>query len=352
MELLGETSFRILDTLARDLGKPSSINELTKSIKRLYKTAHYKNIYDKTQELEKKGYLRTTTIGRASIVSLDFSNYLLTDLLTGMELKKKYTFLEKRIEMQELLQEIETLFRQDSVSIESISLVNAERNIKLNRAEFLFILKEKKADNMSVLTYMQELENAHNIKIDCLILAENEFISMLGDKEINPPKEMLSDHITFYSPQAFWTRMRIALAKGTPIKTCREETNPAKISEQDLTYNLSRFGYTEMGTDIKRGRKICIEYIITSVLLKDDARKIGAIPVLLAKNRANHDLLVFLAKKYKKSENLLGLLEALDKIKGNEGTRCAIKTLKAIGTRTKRVDEKSIRQKMRLYNAI
>jgi hypothetical protein len=92
---MDKTTFRILDTLSRDLGTPTSINELTKKIKETHGTAYYKNIYDKIQDLKKQDIISLSEIGKSSIITLNFNNYRLTDILAEMELKKKQEFLKK-----------------------------------------------------------------------------------------------------------------------------------------------------------------------------------------------------------------------------------------------------------------
>jgi len=194
------------------------------------------------------------------------------------------------------------------------------------------------------------LQNIHNIKIDYLILTENEFLELIKSEDSNPLKDMFEDKIAFFSSQNFWITIKTAL-RNIRIKT-EKETNPAKITNQDLIYNLNRFGYKEMGQKMEQGKKICIEYIITSVLLEDDARRIDAIPIFLIKNKINYNLLMFLCKKYEKEEKLLGILKVLNKVKENEETKNAIRILEAVGTTEIKANEKSILEKMRLYNAI
>jgi len=84
-----ETTFRILDTLSRELGRQISINELTRKIAKQHGSAYYANIYKKLLALNKEGTILIGRIGKSSIISLNFKNYLLIDLLIEMELKKK-----------------------------------------------------------------------------------------------------------------------------------------------------------------------------------------------------------------------------------------------------------------------
>jgi len=165
-------------------------------------------------------------------------------------------------------------------------------------------------------------------------------------------KEMLYDKITFHGPQDFWSHIAAALAKGHRIALLEAETNTAKISERDLTFNLARFGYKEIGPELREGRRICIECIIASIMMKGDSRRIEAIPILLAKNKPNHSLLIFLSEKYGLSGRLIGLLKALDEIKPSKEAAVTIGILESLKPKEIRANNKSIEEKMRLYGAI
>ena len=354
---MSDATFKILGTLSTGLGNQSSINELTKKIAKTYGAAYYPGIYEKLHEMERDKIINLTKIGTSSIAQLNFENYLLIDLLSEMELKRKQAFLKNRIELQLPFMKITTYCRELSL-IKSICAIKPERNATLNRLEFLILLRSSKEENclqneinkLRIIT--KSLQNMHNIRIDYLTLFDDEFFDLLRSEEINPIKEMLSDKIAFLYPQEFWMEIKEAMEKGIQIKFEDKETNPADIREHDLAYNLMRFGYTEIGTEIKQGQKICIEYIITSLLMQEDIRRIEAIPIILAKNNANYNLLTFLSQKYGLSETLLGLLRALEKIKPNKNIEKTIDHLKNMGIKESKFDEKTIMEKMRLYNAI
>lgn len=129
------------------------------------------------------------------------------------------------------------------------------------------------------------------------------------------------------------------------------QTNPACISDSDLTYNLARFGYKEFGLTIEQGQRFCIEYIITTLLIQNDARRILAIPIILAKNSARSNLIVFLSQKYGVSGRLLGLMRITHKIKPTKEIGEAIELLEILNAKEIPANEKDILQKMRLYNA-
>jgi hypothetical protein len=176
--------------------------------------------------------------------------------------------------------------------------MNSERNAKLNKIEIMFQLKSSNKSletKIEINTKMNNLQRMHNIKIDHLILDEELFIDLLKLNENNPIKEMLHNKIAVLNPQSFWMSIRNEILRGSMIIVEENEIHPAKISEEDLVFNLSRFGYTEFGSKIKQGKPICIEYVISAILFHNDARRIDAIPIILAKNskKTNYDLLLF-----------------------------------------------------------
>ncbi|MFH1751957.1 MAG: hypothetical protein ABH821_03415 [archaeon] len=371
---MDETTFRILSVLTSELGSNISINLLTRKIKERFGTGFYKNIYDKTKELEKQEILSITEIGKSSIIGLNYKDYLLTDILTEMELKRKKSFTEKNNEIKSLLIELENNFN-GFYTTESILIVNSERNMRLNKAEFLFLLrtpgimiigeKRNSVENKKQLL-QSEIECIHsmikmiagklNLRIDYLILENKEFLELLKSDENNSLKEMLADKIVLTGEQAFWTRIRIALKEGNRIKVETKEINPAKISEKNLAFNLNRFGYKEAGITLEQGQKVCLEKIVTAILLQGNARRIEAIPVLLSKNKTIYNLLIFLSRKYGKLSELLGLLKALNKLTKNEAIKRETgKTINLLEqnfkVKEKKFDLKSIKQKMVLYNA-
>lgn len=366
---MDETTFRILNAITHDLGSPTSINRLTNDIKRMNHTAHYKNIYEKIKQMEKADNLFLKKIGNSSIINLNFHKYSILDLLSQIEFIKKEKLLKGNTELGMLFLEIET-YLKDIPIIDSISIIKPEKNISLNRAEFLIILKEytkkmfeglSEQDKEKILenqieiihSAMDELQKIHNIKLDYLILASFEFFEIMRRKEQTPLKEMITNQITIFYPQNYWMLIRKLALEGIDFEK-NEETPPSKITERDLIYNLARFGYKEMGSDIKEGKDICLELIIISLLIKNDQRRIEAIPMLLEKARNSttkpiYNLLIFLCMKFNKLGELFGLLRALNEIKRSKDVETAIKMLDTLKIRAKKVDENDIREKMRTY---
>lgn len=345
---MDELEFRILDTLSRDPGRQMSISALARDIKRLHGTAYYSNTHKALHRLQKEGVVHLTKAGSSSQVSLDLRNRQTIGALSEMDLRKRHSLLSGREELQRLFDSL-----SDPPSIAPASLIDAERNAKLNRAELLIQIPGwiSNARTKILGDSLREMEARLNIRIDALALDEKGFRSLLAAPDKNALKEMLSKQTALLGPDLFWSGIRNAWAHGIRIQFDRDETNPAKMSEQDLTYNLARFGFSEFGSPAKEGESIGIEYIVIAVLLKGDARRIQGIPVILAKNPANYALLLFLSKKYGIQGELLGLLRTLARYKESQDLRRALLVLEAAGVREVKVNETSVREMMRTYHA-
>jgi len=347
-EMMNGTEFRIIDTISRSLGNPISISGLTTEIKDQYGSAYYANIYKALLSLKDENIIQIERQGKSSIPLLNFTNYLLPDILTETELQKKREFLEKWPEAQSLLASLDNAF-SDLSFIKSIILIDPQHNMKLNRAELLIIISEAdEAKRKQARNLMQEIKG-HFIRTEYLIMAEGDLINSLKSQEKNPIKEMLSNKIALYSPQNFWMLIRNAYAHGMRIKFDTKQTNPLKIGDRDLTYNLARFGYKELGPEIRQGEDISIEYIIASIFLGEDKRRIAAIPILLAKNKTNYGLLAFLSQKYGFAEKLLGMLIALKGIAPSGELDNSITILRGAGVHPTKLDESHIRNALQLY---
>jgi hypothetical protein len=346
-------TLRILETLSSNIGDSLSINQLTERIKDAYGTAYYANIYQKLQDLKNEGLLTLNQIGRSSNVKLNFQNYLLIDALAEMETEKKRNFLTKRSDLIPLLTEMEQAF-DDTCAIKTISATNLTKTLKLNRIELLILLRENQnhqQETINLYKETQKLQNKHNLKIDSLILNKTNFQELATTDEINPAREAISEKIILLSPQQFWRQIK-EIAEKTEIKPIKAETKPANTAEVDLTYNLSRFGYTEFGRAITQGKKICLEYITTAILIQDDIRLQEAAPVILAKNSFKTNVLAFLSQKYGTARRLISMLKILQEIKPTQEINQTIDLLKTFNKEEIPADTESILQKLRLYNAL
>ena len=271
-----------------------------------------------------------------------------------MELVKKIHFLEKRPELQTVFSELNVHIKE-SGELKSLLLLNPERNAKLNRIELLLVLRhggmQREAKMMNAVDH---LKNRHNVRIECLLLEDAVFLDYLASQESNMTKQVLKDKLILFGPQTFWIELREAMLHGLNIKS-RDIVRPAEISEQEHVYNLGRFGYAEFGNKIRHGQLVGIEFLVTSILLRErDIRHVEAVPVILAKNdeKINYDLLVFLSMKYGTIERLFGILKAINAIKPMKKLGRAVKGLARRRVREIEADMAEMEEKLRLYNVI
>jgi len=348
--LISGTEFKIIDTISREIGNRISINGLTTEIKQEFGSAHYSNIYNALLELKDKNIIQIEKQGNASIPLLNFSNYLLPDMLFELELQKKRDFLEKWPEAQFLLSNLDQELSGLSF-IRSILLIDPEHNMKLNRAELLILIdQENLANRQKTRSIINELRRHHNIRMEDLILSQSKLIDFLKSSEKNPIKEMISNKIATYLPQSFWNLIRNAYMHGDRIRFDNERTNLSKIKESDMAYNLARFGYMELGPEIIQGEDYSIEYILSSILFGDDPRRAAAASILISKNRPNFELLEFLSMRHGFAEKLLGLLEAINDISPAPEFSDAIWAFKDRGINPSRKDDGQIRNLMEVYD--
>ena len=358
-----DTEFKILDIMSREIGNPISIRKIKEKINDIHGHAHYPEIYSKIQELEKKKIINIDKYGKSSIATLNFDNPLLIDSIAQVELINKIHFLEERKDWQILILQINAYLREFSM-IRSILIINPETNAKLNRIEFLVLLRkeENKKESEDIRSNMELLQRVHNIRIDYLMLDETSFENLLRYEDANPIKEVMSDKIVIFYPQTFWFMIKNLLDKGIRIKVEEKSISLAKISEQDIVFNLARFGYKEMGTTITQGNPIGIEYLVTSILVKkDNVRRLESIPIILAKNKEkiNYSLLVFLATKFKRVRQLYNILKVLDEITPTKEVKEVMREITDAVKQKVMTDQhaielslKDMEKKMRLYDVI
>ena len=347
--MISETEFKIIDTMSREIGNPISISGLTAEIKHEFGSAHYPNIYNALLELKDENIIKIERQGNASIPLLNFANYLLPDFLMEIELQRKRDFLQKWPEAQLLLADLDQELGSLSF-VRTISLIGPEHNMKLNRAELLIIIdREDPAKRQKARDAIGGLRRHNDIRMEELILSQDGLIDYLKSGEKNPIKEMLSDKIATYLPQSLWTIIRNAHMHGTRIRFESGRTDPSKIKERDLVYNLARFGYRELGPEIRQGEDYSIECILSAILMGNDARRAAAASILISKNQTSLELLGFLSMRHGFAEKLLGVLESVNEILPSTETSRAISALKERGIGPSRFDDGQIRSLMDLY---
>lgn len=354
---MNEITLRTMDILSREIGNPVSIYGLVKKIQDIHGIAHYKQVYDEIKKLKDKNEINLTISGRSSEPSLNFRNHLLIDKLSQIELELKIRFLEKRKEFGLLISELTQQLQKYGI-ISSVGMINPERNAKLNRIELFLTLRNFDADDdnyptIHIRNLIDTISATHNIRIDSLFIQEKNFKELLKDNNSNIAKRAMSNKILFLNPQNFWAIIKSMFDEKIHFTVNHYDINPAKITDKELFYNLTRLGYKEFGNKFEESTPIRIEYIITAILLNDVIRNLESIPIILAKSETvNYSLLLFLSQKYRTTSKLLGILNILKQFKHLEGVKTAIRNLKALKTQEIKPNFDDLERKMRLYHVI
>ncbi len=355
---MNKFTLRTTDILSREIGNSVSINRLVGKIQDTYGTAYYRQVYDEIKRLEASKEIGRIRAGRSTFPFLNFANPLLIDKISQIELERKMRFLQNRKGLKTIIAELTEKLRKYEL-VYSIGIINPEKNAKLNRIELVIILRDFKSDNdlepiLTLRKLIKTMSASHNIRMDPLFIQENNLIELLKEDNANIARSMLSNKIIISNPQNFWMIIKSMSDDKIKFSTNDYETNPAKMTKDELTFNLARFGYKEFGHDITQGSPTRIEYIITAILLRKEIRMSEAIPIILAKagTSVNYDLLLFLSQKYDTTSELLGVLNALEKYKHIRRVEIAISNLKALETEEIKANFDDLEQKMMLYNII
>lgn len=321
------TDLEIIDILS-SLLRPVSISELTRIIKHQYGSSHYPNINRKLHEMKRHNIVYLLRIGGSLATTLNFENYETMNLLAAMEAHKEKEILKDSPIISDIILTIQ-IASKNFHFIHSGIIANPIENLNLNRIELLIILKPKKVDQSWRKEFDEGLEDEKKrlqelvirlskknvIRIDYLLLQRKDFLQLIQSDEKNEVKEMMYRKLVFLEPNAFWTELKETFEKGYRYSELPTEgsyeTNPIDITENDMVFNLARFGYMEFGSSVTRGNSYSIEYIITSILMNDDTRRIESIPILIEKNKGGIivELLGFLCRKYNVLDKLLKTLD-------------------------------------------
>ena len=136
---MDETAYRILDTLARTLGQPFSIQGLAGKVRKFHGTAYYSNVYGAVRALHRAGALTLSPLGKASTVALDFASYRLIDFLTELEIRRKREVMGTAKRAEATFAALEACLRP--LHVEFALCAEPARNLRLNRLEMLVMAK-------------------------------------------------------------------------------------------------------------------------------------------------------------------------------------------------------------------
>lgn len=374
MAPMNRTSFRVLETLSRNIGRDLPISSLRDEIEAQFGTAHYKNVHEAVSQLSQAGYLRVDEAGRSRLVSLELTRGETVDLLAEVDLRSSREARDEPLTLPTPTARIADVLLGDP-AVGTAFLVDVDVNLHLNRLELVAATRSTSTaehhepgsaggslvePDLYHLHERLQVEAAKaNVRADVLVLTETELKRGLAATELHPVQVQAKRRRTLVDPQRFWwlvrqarregpePRMRAAPAGQTPpldlVSWIREDRDR-------LGQHLERFGYTEMGTGSSPVEEACVELVIAAALGSDEPRRRYAAAVLLAKNEVNPRLLAFLATKHDLAGDLLGMLRALEEHPRTPGTE-TVRPFLPGDSEPADVDRDQIEELLDLYGA-
>lgn len=349
---------RVLDTLARTLGRSHSIRGLTREVERLHGTAHYPNVHQALADLEEEGLVRFEEAGNARVPRLALGADGLPDAMAAVELWRKRALLEAAPGHGPAVRGLEAALG-DAPGVGSVSLVDAATNLTRRRLDVLVLRRRSAddgADDDAEVRLAQRLGRAADrvgLRSDGLIVPEDALASLLRGADANPVPRMLRDATCLWNPQAHWHVVAGAAPRGGAALAPATPARLADLDQDAVRANLARYGYVERGAGPPGGARtaeaLCPEAVAVAALAQGKARWVGAAAVVLAKAAYRPTLLAYLAKAEDLADEAAGLLGVLTEV-GDEGRRDhTLSILEAFGATPADVDRGVVGDALDLY---
>lgn len=310
---------KILEILMDNFADNFSIRQLAGKLKEKGSSGDYKNTYNKIIELANKKIIILKQTGKSRIITLNLKNQSTISPLAKIEIDKKTALLQKRTKLENMLKEFE------KIDASFVAAIDAEKNLKLNRLEFLILTDSPD----EALRELQKTAEKFSTRIDSLALNREEFSTLMRQSN-QTLLEMLSNKTILFGQENYWLEIRkTPIADRPPKKTISLNI----LNENETRYNLAKFGYSEFGKE-NANKELGLEETIIAALLTGSSRQKEAITTISSKNTFNPALLSFLAKKYHKENELLSRLAKKNTAIQGEAIKKTIKLLELTGAKT------------------
>lgn len=297
--------YKILKLLTANPGKRDSIRELSKAL-----GEHYSLMHGKLQKMNGKE-IKLIRQGKSTIPTLVFS-YGNSKAFEAMEAE---SFLALDNASKRALEEIEAGL--SSLLVKSMALINHSKNKGMNYYEIMVLFDDEapgftaeggkieegkkqavERREKELAEYLKSaperilgLERKHGFRINLLLLRQSEFERELYAQEDNLARECFLEKIVFHKAGLFWHEP-FSLRGAPPEILFRD-----KISRGQILYALDKYGIGMHSEEKPEALNISIERLAGEIIKSDNARIIGIIPALLAKNDFNSWRLLFIAKR-------------------------------------------------------
>lgn len=249
------------------------------------------------------------------IVYPNMTNPVVYGMLAEVDLARRRNFIQTNIQYGFLLADIEE-YVMDNIDVSFITVCKPFYFAAVNSLFLCLCLKDM-GDLKRVSDLINELRTIgkkHNVWVIVYPASSDSYIKMLQRREKNLTQYSFKNGFVLTGQSVFWSHIRKAWCDGKHITSSNKLPKIMKMSENDLVYNMTRYGYGEFGSAIRTGNSMDVESTITALLYSDEPRRysIGA-PVLIAKNEIDVGYLLFLADSFKLLKKLGGAATVLKK---------------------------------------
>lgn len=368
-----ETDVRVVETLSRSLPGGLSISRLTDEIQGWHGTGHYKNVHGSVERLASQGALRLEREGGSSRVSLELGSLATVDLLAEVDLLTKRRARPATDPREPTPSALASLLQQEPM-VTTAFLVDEEASRALNRMEVVIVVGSTEDEALGRgeggvgpdgEASPERLTDLHrrisdrteelNTRVDLLVIAEDELIARLSGPRADPVQALVGRRTALVDPQRLWWLVHRAQREGrSPRSTTGGEPRDgildviAGITEEELAWNLPRYGYTEMGAGAGGGRELPVELVIAALLRAEDPRRRYATTVLLTKNPWNPRILAFLATKHNLQDDLSAFLGTLGTLAPSPRIQAAQRLIRQPAEEVE-IDREQVQEMLDLY---
>lgn len=285
-----ETGKRLLHVLARNVGRPLTVQDLADQTKGLHGRGYYANTYRELQRMKKTALIRWETRGKNALIQLEPNTPQLIDYLVQLEGWKRLWATHDRPDAHPRLESVALALLHEP-EVEAAWLLEARRSIRLNRMPLLILYRnEPQADASATRAAAQKMET----RLDLLPMSLKRLLDLFSSPREHPLRPWLADGIAILGADRHWLRWLHAARTGpTPWLTPR--TRPP--TEDQIVASLAHYGYEEFGASPSNATPMALEPLIVQLLSGPSARRRKAIGPLLEENEFDPALLLFLARR-------------------------------------------------------
>ena len=201
----------ILKFLLKDIEKKYTQLELAKAIG---KETSYKGIRENIKTLVENKILLTETVGASIICFLNLQEPKALDYLAFIENSKKYDFLRRHHEIEEITERLIEQIKFHTVFFSLLLFGSYVKGTQHRKSDIDLLAIGDKEYHSGIKREWMKLRAIYEREINLITVTKDDYIEMLASKEeINVGKESLKNHIILYGTESFYQLVREAYGK-------------------------------------------------------------------------------------------------------------------------------------------